>query len=113
MTKHLMGAAMALALFSTPSFAAGAKQYQVTGEVTDVSNDQITVTKGKEKFELNRDADTKAPAELKKGDRVTVMYTMTAKSVEAKTAGKSAEKKAHGKTEKKTTTTTTTESTGK
>jgi GTP-sensing pleiotropic transcriptional regulator CodY len=70
--------------------AAGqALAYQVTGEVKDVSDTSITVVqeKGKnkgEKFEMARDASTKVSGDLKKGAKVTVEYTLTAKSIEAK-----------------------------
>lgn len=69
--------------------AAPALAYQVTGEVKDLSDTSITVVqeKGKnkgEKFEMARDAGTKVTGELKKGGKVTVEYTLTAKSIEAK-----------------------------
>ncbi len=71
------------------SAAGQALAYQVTGEVKDVSDTSITVVqeKGKnkgEKFEMARDAGTKVTGELKKGGKVTVEYTLTAKSIEAK-----------------------------
>ena len=52
----------------------------------------ITVMKGKERFEIARDATTKAPADVKVGDKVTVYYRMTATEVEAKGAAKGAAK---------------------
>jgi len=63
--------------------------YQVTGEVKEVSDSSITVVqeKGKnkgEKFEMARDAGTKVSGDLKKGSKVTVEYTLSAKSIEAK-----------------------------
>ena len=72
---------------------AGAKSYQVTGPVMEVSDSMIVVTKGKERFEIDRDANTKVTGDLKFGDKVTIMYTMTAKEVEVK-ADKSAKKEA-------------------
>jgi hypothetical protein len=80
-----------LALSST-AFA-GAKSYQVTGPVMEVNDSMIVVTKGKERFEIDRDASTKVTGDLKVGDKVTIMYTMTAKEVEVK-ADKSAKKEA-------------------
>jgi len=68
--------------------AAGGKTYQVTGPVLAVTDTTITVQKGKEKWELARSKDTKGPADVKVGDKVTVEYTMTAVSVEVKAAGK-------------------------
>ena len=40
-------------------FAAAPKTYQVTGPVVEVTPDTITVMKGKEKWEIARDKDTK------------------------------------------------------
>jgi hypothetical protein len=69
--------------------ASAAAAYQVTGPVDSVSDTSIVVVqeKGKnkgEKFELTRDAGTKVSGDLKKGAKVTVEYTLTAKSVEVK-----------------------------
>jgi uncharacterized protein YxjI len=63
---------------------AGAKTYQVTGPVVDVNDKMITVMKGKDKWEIDRDAATKVHGDLKVGDKVTINYTMTAKDVEVK-----------------------------
>src|SRR5216110_3491682 len=70
---------------------AGAKTYQVTGPVLDVNNSMITVQKGKDRWELDRDSNTKVNGDVKVGDKVTITYTMTAKDVEVK-AGKGAKK---------------------
>lgn len=67
-------------------FAASPSTYQVTGPVTAVDDSMITVTKGKEKFEIARDSGTKVTGDLKVGDKVTITYTMTAKEVELKAA---------------------------
>lgn len=72
---------------------AGAKSYQVTGPVEEVSDSMIVVMKGKERFEIDRASSTKVTGDLKVGDKVTIMYTMTAKEVEVK-ADKSAKKDA-------------------
>ncbi len=74
-------------------YAAGAKNYQVTGPITDISADTITVTKGSEAFQINLPKGTKGAESLKKGDKVTVYYAMTATSVESKTAPAKAEPK--------------------
>jgi hypothetical protein len=78
-----------LAAIAAVTFATTALAYQVSGEVEAVSPTSITVkaTGGKnkgEKFEMSRTADTKVSAEPKKGDKVTVEYVITAKSVEVK-----------------------------
>lgn len=59
--------------------------YQVTGPIVEVTDTMITVLKGKEKFEVARDSSTKVTGDLKVGEKVTIMYTMTAKEIEAKT----------------------------
>jgi hypothetical protein len=74
---------------ATSAFAAG-KTYQVTGPVLEVNDKTIVVQKGKEKWELQRDAATKGAADVKVGDKVTIEYTMTAVSVENKGGGKAA-----------------------
>ena len=78
-----------LAAVAAITLAATAQAYQVTGDVEDVSATSITVkaTGGKnkgEKFEMARGADTKVSGDLKKGAKVTVEYTINAKSVEVK-----------------------------
>lgn len=77
--------ATGLLALSTAALA-GSKQYQVTGPVLDVSADKITVQKGKDKWEIGRTAATKVSGDVKPGDKVTIMYTMTADSIEAKAA---------------------------
>ena len=66
--------------------AASAKTYQVTGPIVAVTDTMITVMKGKDKWELDRDANTKVTGDLKVGATVTIMYRMTAASVEVKEA---------------------------
>src|SRR5436189_3395241 len=78
-------AAASLALIGVA--LAGAKDYQVTGPVLEVNDSMIAVQKGKDRWELDRNADTKVNGDVKVGDKVTVSYTMTAKNVEVK-AGK-------------------------
>ena len=83
---------LAVLLFASFSFA-GTATYQVTGPVLEVKNDSITVQKGKEKWEIARDKDTKINGDLKVGSKVTIHYTMKAASVEVKGAEKKEEKK--------------------
>ena len=80
-------AAATLAL-SSAVFAAGVQDYQVTGPVAEVNDTMIVIEKGakKERFEIARDASTKASGEIKVGDKVTVHYKMTATEVEVKPA---------------------------
>ena len=66
------------------AFAASPSTYQVTGPIVEVTDTMITVMKGKEKFEVARDSSTKVTGDLKVGEKVTIMYTMTAKEIEAK-----------------------------
>ena len=81
-----------------------ASAYQVTGPVLEVTNDTIVVEKNKEKWEIERDKNTKVTGELKKGSRVTVQYRMTATSIESKDkpAGAKDAKAAAGKDTKDT-----------
>ena len=50
-------------------------------ELTDA---KIVVLKGKDKWEIARNADTKVTGELKVGAKVTIQYSMTAQTIEAK-----------------------------
>lgn len=78
-------AAASLAL-SSAAFA-GAKTYQVTGPVLEVTDSMITVQKGKDRWEIDRNSDTKVNGgDMKVGDKITINYTMTAKDVEVKAA---------------------------
>ena len=85
------GALLALATVVTVPGAAHAestKTYQVTGPVLEVTDSTITVQKGKEKWQLARDKETKGASDVKFGDKVTIEYTMTAKTVESKGGAK-------------------------
>src|SRR6267378_7309065 len=92
-TKAFSLIAVASLAFSSLAFAAGAKTYQVTGPVLEVNDTMIAVQKGKDRWEINRDANTKVTGDVKMGDKVTVTYTMSATDVEVK-AGKGAKKEA-------------------
>jgi len=70
--------------FSGLTEAASPRTYQVTGPVLEVTNDLIAVQKGKERWEVARNSNTKITGDIKVGAKVTVTYTMTAASVEAK-----------------------------
>jgi len=78
-----------LATLAGPAAAAAQpKTYQVTGPVLEVTADTIVVQKGSEKWEIARTADTKVTGELKKGEKVTIEYRMSAASIEVKAAKK-------------------------
>ena len=85
-------AAASLAL-SSAAFAAGAKTYEVTGPVLEVNDSMIAVQKGKDRWEINRDANTKVTGDLKVGEKAKITYTMSATEVEVK-AGKGGKKEA-------------------
>ncbi len=92
MKRTTMILATALLLASPLAMA-----YQVTGPVLEVTDSKIVVQKGKEKWEMARDAGTKVTGDVKVGDKVTVEYKMTATSIESKGGGKA---KAKGKGKK-------------
>ncbi len=71
-------------LAATTAFAGATKTYQVTGPVLEVKDDMVVVQKGKEKWEIAKDKDTKVTGDLKVGSKVTVMYTMKAATIEVK-----------------------------
>lgn len=79
-----------LALATVFSFSAAAlaeespNTYQVTGPIIELTDAKIVVMKGQDKWELARNADTKVTGELKVGSKVTIQYSMTAQTIEAK-----------------------------
>jgi hypothetical protein len=79
-------------LLATAAMAGQPNTYQVTGPVLEVKDDMIAVQKGKDRWELARDKDTKVTGDLKVGSKVTIQYRMTATSIEA-TEAKSAKTK--------------------
>ena len=83
---------MALLAAST-AFAGAVKTYQVTGPVLEVKEDRIVVQKGKERWEIVRDKDTKVTGDLKVGSKVTVMYSMKAATIDVKPEGQAPKKK--------------------
>jgi len=48
----------------------------------------IVVQKGKDKWEIAKDKDTKVTGDVKVGSKVTIMYTMKAATIEAKADAK-------------------------
>lgn len=71
-------------LAATAATAAGTRSYQVTGPLLEVRDDAVVVQKGKEKWEIAKDKETKISGDLKVGSKATVMYTMKAASIETK-----------------------------
>jgi hypothetical protein len=88
--KLLTVLAFTLFLAAGSALAAAPKTYQVTGPVLELTDDTIVVQKGKEKWEIARSKDTKVTGELKVGAKVTIEYSMSATSVEAKGGDKAA-----------------------
>ncbi|CAE80715.1 hypothetical protein AB1A81_13495 [Bdellovibrio bacteriovorus] len=73
-------------LLSMNAFAA--KTYQVTGPIVELSDSRIIVQKGNDRWEIERNPNTKVMGDLKVGQKVTVEYTMAADSVEIKSDSK-------------------------
>ena len=84
-TKIFSLIAAASLVLSGMAFA-GAKTYEVTGPVLEVNDSMIVVQKGKDRWEVDRDSNTKVNGDVKVGDKVHITYTMTAKDVEVKAA---------------------------
>ena len=91
--KKLVLAFAAVMICASLVFAAGPNTYQVTGPVLEMKDGIITVQKGKEKWEISKDAATKVTGDLKVGSKVTIEYTMKAATIEVKDAAKKAEPK--------------------
>ena len=95
--KKILILACAVFFVAAVAFAAGPKTYQVTGPVLSVTADVIVVEKGKDKWEIARDAATKVTGDLKVGSKVTIEYTMKATTVEVKDTKKAEAKKTEPK----------------
>ena len=83
-TAFSLLAAASLAL-SGATFAAGAKTYQVTGTVLEMTGSKITV-QGTEKWEIDLDPTIKATGDVKVGATVTITYVMSATKMEGSAA---------------------------
>jgi len=83
--------AAVLLVFSGAAQAGTMTSYQVTGPVLEVTDTMIAVQKGKDRWEIARNANTKMTGDVKVGAKVKIMYTMTATEVEVK-AEKAAKK---------------------
>ena len=84
--RRALAYGMGALLLATAAIAGQSTAYQVTGPVLEVKDDMIAVQKGKDRWELARDKDTKVTGDLKVGSKVTIQYRMTATSIEAKEA---------------------------
>ena len=92
--KVKIGVAVVLALLALTALyyaqfsqaAAAPNTYQVTGPVLAVTDAMIAVQKGKDRWELARDASTKVTGDVKVGATVTIVYRMTATSIDVKPA---------------------------
>ena len=73
-----------MVVFALVAFAAAPKSYQVTGPVLEITDDLIVVQKGKDKWELAKNAETKVTGDLKVGAKVTIDYKMTAGKITVK-----------------------------
>jgi hypothetical protein len=93
-------AALAAVTLVAPAHAAAPKTYQVTGPVLELTSDMIVVQKGKDRWEIARDASTKVTGDLKVGAKVTIEYRMTAATVDVKADKAPAGKAGKGKTGK-------------
>jgi hypothetical protein len=59
-----------------------AKQYSITGEITNTTPDSVTVKQGVEEFQFSKkDLSADSAEKMKKGDKVTIFYSMDAKRV--------------------------------
>ncbi len=72
--------------FASVGVAGSPKTYQVTGPVLEMNDNMIVVQKGKERWEVARDAKSKTKGDVKVGSKVTIEYTMTATEIEARPA---------------------------
>ena len=85
MKQWILAGIISVMLASSSLLAApAAKSYQVTGPIIELTDKVIVVQKGDEKWEIARTPDTKVDGTLKVGAKVTIHYTMSAKSVEVK-----------------------------
>ena len=89
----IAGLALAGLMLSGGAQAQSPDKYQVTGQVVEVTDSMIVVMKGKERFEMTRDASTKVTGDLKIGAKITAKYKIAATSVEVKADKAAAAKK--------------------
>jgi hypothetical protein len=56
----------------------------VTGLVLEVNDGMIAIQKGKDRWEIGRNSNTKVAGDFKVGAKVTITYTLTATGMEVK-----------------------------
>jgi hypothetical protein len=88
--RAVLSSVLLASLLAASNAVAAVKTYQVTGPVLEVNDTMIAVQKGKDRWEIARDANTKITGDLKVGSKVTIEYRMIATAVEVKAAGKKA-----------------------
>jgi hypothetical protein len=98
MKKSVVFATLALMLVATFVVAETTpklpKTYQATGPIVALTDDVISVDKGKEGiWEIARSKDAKVTGDLKVGAKVTITYRMTAATIEVKAETKPEVKK--------------------
>jgi hypothetical protein len=83
-TMAVLAVLVLVGLIATLSMAAGPKQYQWTGTVTelDAKAKTMIVDKGGETWEFSTEG--LKDLKIKKGDKVTVYYVAIAKKIESK-----------------------------
>ena len=84
MKRAAIVAAVVAIIVAAAAFAGSVKTYQVTGPVLEIKDTMIVVQKGKDKWEIAKDANTKVKGDLKVGAKVTVQYEMKATDIEVK-----------------------------
>jgi hypothetical protein len=83
--QHWLSALCGAALIACGTiYAAGIKDYHVTGPVLEVAPNAITIQKGDEKWVIHRTKETIITGDLKVGAKVTIAYKMVATEVEVK-----------------------------
>ena len=82
---RVVALAMGLAILSSvQAWGGSANSYQVTGPILEVNDAMIAVQKGKDRWEVGRDASTKVNGDLAVGAKVTIQYRMIATQVDVK-----------------------------
>jgi hypothetical protein len=82
--KQFFLSVFTLPLVLASTAVAAADTYQVTGPILEMTDNTLVVEKNGERWEIARDASTKAETVLKVGDKATVHYRMLATRIESK-----------------------------